>query len=895
MVSITLKCNKFTFRRIFMEMEKTYQPASFEKEIYDFWQKNKYFHAEPDKNKKPFTVVIPPPNITGQLHMGHALNETLQDTIVRFKRMQGYATLWLPGVDHASIATEVKVVNAMKEEGLTKESVGREGFLKRAWAWKEKYGNRIVEQLKCLGDSCDWDRLAFTMDDRCNKAVKRVFVHLYDKGLMYRGNRIVNWCPCCGTAISDAEVEYTEQSSYLWHIGYPLKDGSGEVIVATTRPETLLGDTAVAVNPKDARFKDFIGKSLVLPLVGREIPVVADSYVETDFGTGAVKITPAHDPNDYEVGLRHDLPQIRIFNDDATVVEGYGEFSGLDRFEARKLIEKRLQEGGFLVKKEAYTHNVGACYRCHTTIETILGKKQQWYVKMQPLAKPAIEAVKKKETRFIPDRFASVYFNWMNNIKDWCVSRQLWWGHRIPAWYCADCGETIVREEAPCSCPKCGSVNLSQDEDVLDTWFSSALWPFSTLGWPEKTPDLEYFYPTNVLITAYDIIFFWVARMIFSGIEHMSEVPFKDVLIHGLVRDEQGRKMSKSLGNGIDPLEIIDNYGADSLRFALAYGISPGNDTRFSNTKVESCRNFINKVWNASRFVLMNAESVELGDIDTVKKSMADKWILHKLNETIKIVTKNLEKYEIGLATNKLYDFVWSEFCDWYIELVKPVLYGSNEKAKKDTLTVLVYVLDKILKLLHPIIPFVTEKIYQSLPTKKETVMLDAWPTPVAKFAYTKEAKSFEKIMELIRTVRNIRAEVKLIPSKKIDIMLVTEEQNLITKCSDYIKKLAGVEKIEFITNDDIPENVQSAVTSIGGLYIPLGDLVDAEKEIAKLTVDREKMLKEIERGEKMLNNPGFVSRAPASLVETEKNKLSANKEKLEKIDDRLKMLENLK
>lgn len=877
-----------------MEMDKTYQPASFEKDIYDFWQKNKYFHAVPDKDKKPFTVVIPPPNITGQLHMGHALNETIQDTIVRFKRMQGYSTLWLPGVDHASIATEVKIVEAMRKEGLTKESLGREGFLKRAWAWKEKYGNRIVEQLKYMGNSCDWDRLAFTMDDKCNKAVKRVFVHLYNKGLMYRGNRIVNWCPCCGTAISDAEVEYEEQASFLWHIRYPFKDGTGEVVVATTRPETLLGDTAVAVNPKDPRYSGMIGKTLILPIVNREIELLGDDYVETDFGTGAVKITPAHDPNDYEVGLRHNLKQIRIFNDNATVVDGYGEFSGLDRFAARKLMEQKLQEGGFLIKKEAYTHNVGACYRCHTTIETILGKNQQWFVKMQPLAKPAIEAVKNKETRFIPERFASVYYNWMNNIKDWCVSRQLWWGHRIPAWYCADCGETMVQEDAPTKCSKCGSTNLNQDEDVLDTWFSSALWPFSTLGWPDKTEDLEYFYPTNVLITAYDIIFFWVARMIFSGIEHMGEVPFKDVLIHGLVRDEQGRKMSKSLGNGIDPLEIIANYGADSLRFALAYGTAPGNDTRFSNTKVESCRNFINKIWNASRFVLMNAENVELGDILTVKKSLADKWILNRLNKVVREVTKNLEKYEIGLATNKLYDFVWSEFCDWYIELVKPILYSANEDAKKSTLTVLVYVLETILKLLHPVIPFVTEKIYQSLPTKGETIMLATWPKPIQKFAYNKEAKSFENIMELIRSIRNIRADVKLIPSKKIEIMLVTEDQKFVTKCSDYIKKLAGVEKIEFITNEQIPKNVQSAMTKVGGLYIPLGDLVDAEKEIARLNIEKEKMRKEIERGEKMLNNPGFVSRAPQTLVDNEKSKLAANREKLDKILERLQMLESL-
>ena len=877
-----------------MDMEKTYQPTSFEKEIFEFWQEKKYFHAVPDENKKPFTIVIPPPNITGQLHLGHALNNTLQDSVVRFKRMQGYSTLWLPGVDHASIATEVKIVEAMRKEGLSKEDLGRDGFLKRAWAWKEQYGGRIVEQLKCLGSSCDWDRLAFTMDDRCNKAVKRVFVNLYNKGLMYRSNRIVNWCPCCGTAISDAEVEFVEQPSFLWHVRYPFADGSGEVVIATTRPETLLGDTAVAVNPNDKRYEGLVGKNLILPVVEREIPLLADNYVEMDFGTGAVKITPAHDPNDYEVGLRHNLQQIRIFNDNASVVDGYGEFSGLDRFEARKLMEKKLAEGGYLVKKEAYNHNVGTCYRCHTTIETIIGKNKQWFVKMAPLAKPAIEAVKKKQTKFIPNRFSGVYFNWMNNIKDWCVSRQLWWGHRIPAWYCDECGEINVAENAPEKCSKCGSTALHQDEDVLDTWFSSALWPFSTLGWPEKTKDLEYFYPTSVLITAYDIIFFWVARMIFSGIEHMGEVPFKDVLIHGLVRDEQGRKMSKSLGNGIDPLEIIEKYGADSLRFALSFGIAPGNDIRFGVTKVESCRNFINKVWNASRFVLMNAENVELGDIASCKKSMADRWILNRLNKVTREVSKNFEKYELGLASNKLYDFVWSEFCDWYIELVKPVLYGANEKAKSDTLTVLVYVLGQILKLLHPIIPFVTEKIWQSLPNSSETIMLEAWPKPVQKFAYNKDAKQFEGIMELVRTIRNIRADVKLIPSKKIEIMLITENEKFVSKCSDYVKKLAGVETIHFISAQEIPQNVQSAITSIAQVYIPLGDLVDAEKEIAKLNLEKEKVLKEIERSEKMLNNPGFVSRAPATLVETEKNKLTANKEKLATIEARLKMIESL-
>ena len=872
-----------------MKMDKTYQPNAFETQIYEFWEKNKYFHAEPDENKTPFTVVIPPPNITGQLHMGHALNNTLQDVLVRFKRMQGYCTLWLPGTDHASIATEVKIVNAMHEEGLTKEEVGRDGFLERAWAWKEKYGGRIVKQLRRLGSSCDWDREAFTMDERLNKAVRKVFVNLYNKGLIYRGNRIVNWCTCCRTAISDAEVEYEEQKSYLWHIAYPFKDGSGTVVVATTRPETMLGDTAVAVNPNDPRYTDLVGKILILPLVDREIPLLADNYVEYDFGTGAVKITPAHDPNDYEVGLRHDLEQIRIFNDDGTVVEGYGKYSGKDRFEVRKLIEEDLKEKGYLVKKEEYTHNVGVCYRCHTTIETILGRNQQWFVKMEPLAKPAIEAVKKKETNFVPSRYAAIYYHWMNNIKDWCISRQLWWGHRIPAYYCGDCGEVIVSEEKPCRCPKCKSKNLTQDEDVLDTWFSSALWPFSTLGWPEKTKDLDYFYPTSVLITAYDIIFFWVARMIFSGIEHMGQAPFKDVLIHGLVRDGQGRKMSKSLGNGIDPLEIIDNYGADSLRFALANGIAPGGDTRFSQSKVESNRNFINKVWNASRFVLMNVEGVELGDIETCKKTFADKWILNRLNKITREVTRNLEKYEIGIAGAKLYDFVWGEFCDWYIELVKPVLYGSDEKAKKDTLTVLVYVLGETLKLLHPYIPFVTEKIYQDLPNHGETIMLEKWPTPKKKFAYYKEAREFEGIMEMVKSLRNVRAEVGLIPSKKIDIFVITESQKLIIKCSDYVKKLAGVQNIEFTSV--APEKSQTIITSIGSIYVPMGELIDVEKEIARLNGEREKLLKEIQRSEGMLSNKGFVDRAPQALVEKERSKLASNNEKLAKIDERISSL----
>ena len=705
-----------------MDMEKTYNPQEFEGRIYQDWLKNGYFTAKVDKKKDPFTIVIPPPNITGQLHMGHALNDTIQDVIVRFKRMQGYSTLWLPGTDHASIATEVKIVEKMKSEGISKEDIGRDGFLKRAWAWKEQYGGRIVEQLKRLGTSCDWSREAFTMDERCSKAVKEVFVKLYNKGLIYKGARIINWCPCCKTALSDAEVEYEEQPSHLWNIRYPLVDGTGEIIVATTRPETLFGDTAVAVNPNDERYKDMIGKKLVLPLTDRQIPVIADEYVEMDFGSGAVKITPAHDPNDFEEGLRHNLEVIRVMNDDGSLNEKTGKYNGISREKARDIVCKDLQDQGYMVSIEDYTHNVGQCYRCHSNVEPIVS--QQWFVKMEPLAKPAIKAVRDKKTVFIPQRFSKIYFNWMENIKDWCISRQLWWGHRIPAYYCEECGEMVVSEEAPTKCPKCGCTHFKQDEDVLDTWFSSALWPFSTLGYPEQTEDLKYFYPNSLLVTAYDIIFFWVARMIFSGIEHMGEVPFPEVLIHGIVRDKYGRKMSKSLGNGIDPLQIIDQYGADSLRYSLTQGIAPGSDTRYIDEKTESARNFINKIWNASRFVLMNAEGKQIPKMGDFRLNDSDKWILSKLNATIKDVTKNLTKYELGLASAKLYDFVWSDFCDWYIELSKTTLYGDDEQKKLNTLSVLLYVLENILKLMHPFIPFVTEEIYQNLPTTKGTIVL---------------------------------------------------------------------------------------------------------------------------------------------------------------------------
>ena len=870
-----------------MNIPKTYQPQDFENEIYDFWLKNKYFHAEPNPAKKPFTIVLPPPNITGQLHMGHALNHTLQDILIRYKRMQGFEALWLPGTDHASIATELKIVDAMREEGLSKEDVGREGFLQRAWAWREKYGNRIVTQMKRLGNSCDWDREAFTMDDNLSRAVRKVFINLYEKGLIYRGDRIINWCPHCKTALSDAEVEYEEQDSYLWHICYPFAEGEGGLVVATTRPETLLGDVAVAVNPKDPRYQNIVGKDLILPVMNKRIPVIADEYVEMDFGSGAVKITPAHDPNDYEVGKRHNLPIIRVMNDDGTLNGVCPAYEGLDRFEARKKIEQELQEGGYLVKKEPYKHNVGTCYRCHSTGETIISR--QWFVKMEPLARPAIDAVRNGKTRFVPNRFSKIYYNWMCNIKDWCISRQLWWGHRIPAYYCHDCGKVYVAEQAPAQC-QCGCTTFSQDEDVLDTWFSSALWPFSTLGWPDKTPALDYFYPNNVLVTAYDIIFFWVARMIFSGIENMGDVPFRDVLIHGIVRDELGRKMSKSLGNGIDPLEIIDRYGADSLRFALANGIAPGSDTRFSKDKIESCRNFINKIWNASRFVMLNAEDMAIKPIEQCNKSLADKWILSRLNRVVREVSANLDKYEIGIAAGKLYDFVWSEFCDWYIELAKPVLYAEGEQ-KQDTVSVLVYVLTQILKLLHPYIPFVTECIYRNLPGSADTIMTQPWPTAQRGFSYAVAAKQMSGIMEIVSAIRNVRAEVGVAPSKKVHIMLVTDNRRYIEKGHAYIEKLAGVAGIEYITREQVPQKASSKVTSAAEIYIPLGELVDIDKEIARLNGEVDKVQKEIARSSGMLANPGFVSRAPAALVEAERTKLVALQEKLAKLQERIATL----
>ena len=877
-----------------MELSKNYDPKDFESRLYNEWLEKEYFtaHPHPDGKKLPYTIVMPPPNITGQLHIGHALDMTMQDALIRFKRMQGYEALWLPGTDHASIATEVKIVEKIKkEEGKTKQEIGREGFLERAWAWKNAYGSRIETQIKSLGASCDWSRLAFTMDERCSKAVAYVFVKLYNKGLIYRGSRIINWCPCCKTALSDAEVEYCDESSFFWHLRYKIKDGDGYVTVATTRPETMLGDTAVAVNPKDKRYSALVGKTLILPLLNKEIPVVADEYVDMQFGTGAVKITPAHDPNDVEVGLRHNLDVIRVMNDDGTMNEKAGKYEGMDRYEARKAIVEDLKECGALVKIEPHTHNVGHCYRCHSTVEPIVSK--QWFVKMDTLAKPAIEAVRNKSIKFTPKRFTKVYYNWMENIRDWCISRQLWWGHRIPAYYCDECGELVVSEHAPEKCPKCGHTHFHQDEDVLDTWFSSALWPFSTLGYPDNTPDLEYFYPTDTLITAYDIIFFWVARMIFSGIEHTGKVPFRDVLIHGIVRDAEGRKMSKSLGNGVDPLEIIDKYGADTLRFSLVNGVSTGNDMRFSTDKIDGTRNFINKLWNASRFVLMNAENVEIKDIADCKLGIADKWIVSRLNDTVKAVTLNMEKFEIGLAATVCHDFLWYDFCDWYIELSKPALYSENEKLKSDTLSVLVYVLKQSLKLLHPIIPFITEEIYTHIPGVEGSIVISEFPKYNSKFAYRKDKAAAETVMAIIKGLRNLRAQVNAPMSKKVDLYIVTEEKKLIERTSSYIEKLAGVNTINFVNGkSDINEKVLSVVLAGFEIYVPLGELVDVEKEIARLKAELEKAESDIAFSENRLGNPGFAAKAPKAVVDKEREKLAASQEIKEKLLASLKEYE---
>ena len=856
------------------ELAKAYEPKEVEDRIYDFWMKGKYFHAEVDPKKKPYTIVMPPPNITGQLHLGHAMDETLQDTLIRWRRMQGYSALWLPGTDHASIATEAKIVEAMRKEGITKEEIGREKFLERAWAWKDQYGGRIVEQLNKLGSSCDWDRLRFTMDEGCNKAVNHVFKKLYDKGLIYRGERIINWCPHCKTSISDAEVVFEEKEGSFWHLRYPLSDGSGYIELATTRPETMLGDTAVAVHPDDERYKALVGKTVILPLVNKEIPIIADSYVEQDFGTGVVKITPAHDPNDFEVGLRHNLPVINVMDDGGVINENGGKYAGMPALEARKQIVKDLDEAGFLIKIEPIKHNVGTCYRCGTVVEPRVST--QWFVKMEPLAKPAIDAVKDGDIRFIPERMDKVYYNWMENIKDWCISRQLWWGHQIPAWYC-ECGETIVSETVPTVCPKCGGTHLTRDPDTLDTWFSSALWPFSTLGWPDNTEELKYFYPTNTLVTGYDIIFFWVARMIFSGLEHMGEVPFNTVFFHGLIRDAQGRKMSKSLGNGVDPLDVISVYGADALRFTLVTGNSPGNDLRFSEEKVSASRNFANKIWNAARFTLMNIEGKDIDCALPKKLYTSDKWILNRFNNVTAAVTENLEKFELGMAVSKLYDFIWDDFCDWYIELAKIRMNGADEESADSARRVLVWTMSNTLKLLHPFMPYITEEIWQTLPHDGEALIVAKWPEYDEALSFPQEAKNLENVMALIRAIRTRRNEMNVPPSKKAHIYIDTAHPAPYEEASEFIARLAYGSKVEIGTGFDV-QGAVTAVTDDAKALLPMDDLVDKAAETARLNKELANAQKQLDTVKAKLANEKFTSKAPQNVIDGVK----ANGEKLE-------------
>ncbi len=872
------------------QLDKIYDPKAVEARLYDFWESNGFFHMDPDPDKTPYTIVMPPPNITGQLHMGHALDNTLQDILIRFRRMQGYCALWLPGTDHASIATEAKIVAAMAQEGLTKEQIGRDEFLKRAWEWKKTYGDRITTQLRKLGSSCDWQRERFTMDEGCSKAVKEVFARLYEKGLIYRGERIINWCPHCKTSISDAEVEYSEQEGFFWHLRYPLADGSGFIEVATTRPETMMGDTAVAVHPDDERYKHLVGKTLILPLMNREIPIVADAYVDPAFGTGAVKITPAHDPNDFEVGQRHGLPVINIFDETATVNENGGKYCGMERYEARKAVVADLEAGGYLLRVEPHTHNVGECYRCHTTVEPWVSA--QWFVKMAPLAKPAIEAVRSGQTKFIPERFEKTYFNWMENIRDWCISRQLWWGHRLPVWYCDDCGETVVsKEDTVTTCPKCGGHHLTQDPDTLDTWFSSALWPFSTLGWPENTEDLRCFYPTNTLVTGYDIIFFWVARMIFSGIEHMGQPPFNTVLIHGLVRDAQGRKMSKSLGNGIDPLQEIDKYGADALRFTLATGNSPGNDMRYTPEKAEASRNFANKIWNAARFVLMNLDEAEPAPHLPQTLALEDKWILTRLNDVVKEVTENLEKFELGIAVAKLYDFIWDVVCDWYIELCKARLNGDDPAAKADARAMLVYVMDRLLKLLHPFMPFITEEIWQTLPHEGASIMRAPWPVYDPALNFAAEAAEFERIIEAVRAVRNRRAEMNVAPSKKAALYVATRHAATFQTGAPFFARLASASHVTVGESFDLPGAV-SIVTADATMYIPMDELVDLAAERARLQKEKEQTEKVLAGVMAKLNNEAFTSKAPKPIVDNQRQAAEKLNAKLRLIQESLAALQ---
>ena len=860
------------------ELAKTYDPKGLEDRIYQKWLDNKYFHAEVNPDKKPFTIVMPPPNVTGQLHMGHALDETMQDILIRFKRMEGYEALWQPGTDHAAIATEVKVTEKLKEQGIDKDEIGREEFLKYAWAWKEEYGGKIINQLKKLGASADWDRERFTMDEGCSKAVQEVFIRLYEKGYIYKGSRIINWCPVCQTSISDAEVEHEDQDGFFWHINYPIVGEEGKYVeIATTRPETLLGDTAVAVNPEDERYKHLVGKMLKLPLTDREIPVIADEYVDKEFGTGCVKITPAHDPNDFEVGKRHNLEEINIMNDDATINELGGKYAGMDRYEARKAMVEDLKAQGLLVKVVPHSHSVGTHDRCGTTVEPMI--KPQWFVRMKEMAQAAIDTLKEGNLTFVPERFDKTYLHWLENIRDWCISRQLWWGHRIPAYYCDECGETVVAREMPQKCPKCGCTHFHQDEDTLDTWFSSALWPFSTLGWPDKTPEMEYFYPTDVLVTGYDIIFFWVIRMVFSGLEQTGKTPFHHVLIHGLVRDSQGRKMSKSLGNGIDPLEVIDKYGADALRLTLITGNAPGNDMRFYWERVESSRNFANKVWNASRFIMMNLEKAEVPEkMDLTDLTGADKWILSKVNTLAKDVTENMDKYELGIAVQKVYDFIWEEFCDWYIEMVKPRLYSDTDSTKGAALWTLKTVLGNALKLLHPYMPFITEEIYCTLHPEEESIMISSWPVFKEEWNFAKEEEAVEIIKEAVRSIRNVRTGMNVPPSKKAKVFVTAEDEKIrkiFEEGEVFFAPLAHASQVTVQKDKTgIDEDAVSAVTSKAVIYMPFAELVDVEKEIERLKKEEERLTKELARVNSMLGNERFISKAPKTKVDEERAKL---------------------
>ena len=869
------------------ELPKVYDPHEVEHKIYDMWLKGNYFHAERDPEKTPFTIVIPPPNVTGQLHLGHAFDETIQDILVRYKRMDGYSTLWLPGYDHAGIATQIKVEEKLRNEGKTRFDLGREGFLDEVWAWKNKYGDRIVQQLKTLGCSCDWERQRFTMDDTCAKAVRETFVHMYEKGLIYKGHRIINWCPHCTTALSDAEVEYTEKPGHLWHIRYPLTDGSGELIIATTRPETMLGDTGVAVNPNDERYKDIVGKTCILPLVGREIPIVADDYVEMDFGTGCVKMTPCHDPNDFEVAQRHGLEEILILDNNARIING-GKYNGMDRYEAREAIVADLEREGYLVKVEEYSHNVGTCYRCHNDVEPM--SSEQWFVKMQPLAGPAIKVVEDGEVKFVPERFTKTYLNWMHNVRDWCISRQLWWGHRIPAWYCKDCGHMTVSREDAAECEACHSKNIEQDPDVLDTWFSSALWPFSTLGWPEETEDLKYFYPTDVLVTGYDIIFFWVARMIFSACEQTHKPPFHTVLIHGLIRDPHGKKMSKSAGNGVDPIEMIERFGADALRFNIITGNSPGNDTRFYVERCEAMRNFANKLWNASRFVMMNLTIEDNKLPETLE--LPDKWVLGKLNTLCGEVRENLDKYELGIAAQKIYDFIWDTFCDWYIELTKARLSGSDPKAKESAERVLLFTLTRILELLHPFMPYITEEIYQALPHDCEALIIAPYPKYDPALAFPEEERSFELVMDAIRAVRSRRADMNVAPSRKAKVIVSTAEAATFAAGAPYMERLASASEVEVTGPEyEAGPGMVTVTTHSARLFMPMAELVDLEAERARLTKELEKAKKQLEAQEKKLANENFVSRAPENVVNAERERAEKARALIANLEGSLKEL----